>query len=652
MLSLRVAFVSGSLALGLLACGDSKKPGLEQDDVPSTVSDGGTKKPDARKDAGVAPGTKRDSSTAPSTTPMGSNSPAPFELMKVDDCGDDNPGKLSKGDIEKLKAGGELGQADILYPYDKTVFPRGLKAPELMWSGATGKSVYLSIRSTYFEYDGCLAAAADGTLQIPQEVWDNAGKQTLGPNTPFEVNLTVLSSGKVVGPISRKITIAQATLNGSIYYNSYNSRVGAMGGSGGLGGGLLGGLGGGFGGGGGGSVLRIKPGKDAEFFVRQGACTGCHAVSANGERLITKDLGGGNDGLVYAIDTDTAPNPPSTRGTPNGAFVGLSPDGKLFINTAIQNRVGPNTTGAAGTPRNNIDSVLTETDTGTVVANSGVPTTALMPTFSPDGKHLAFNDFAKGGGRGIHIMDFDSTARTASNEKQLFAGDSYAGWPFLLPDNGAVIFTVGDSANFTGNGVGVNGFTVRGPRSDLMIVDATTGKATLLARAMGFETPADADSDNTYLPFGAEELHQHYYPTVSPVAAGGYFWVFFDSVRHYGNKGLHRQLWGAAIAIQHEGTEFNSEDGLYGKDPSYPAFYLPGQELETANHRAFTALDPCLADGEACETGINCCSGFCTNGVCGPPLGCSNRDNACETDDDCCDKNDKCINNFCGQVIL
>ena len=95
----------------------------------------------------------------------------------------------------------------------------------------------------------------------------------------------------------------------------------------------------------------------------------------------------------------------------------------------------------------------------------------------------------------------------------------------------------------------------------------------------------------------------NYFPTVSPVAAGGYFWLFFDSVRHYGNLGVQRQLWGAAIDI--------AADGSYAVDRSHPAFYLPGQELGTGNHRAFAALDPCKKDGDSCTSGIDCCGGFC-----------------------------------------
>ena len=90
---------------------------------------------------------------------------------------------------------------------------------------------------------------------------------------------------------------------------------------------------------------------------------------------------------------------------------------------------------------------------------------------------------------------------------------------------------------------------------------------------------------------------------MSPVAAGGYFWVFFDSVRHYGKLGLQRQLWGAAIDI-------SRRRHLHAR-PSHPAFYLPGQEFGTGNHRAFAALDPCKKDGDKCTSGIDCCGGFC-----------------------------------------
>ena len=89
---------------------------------------------------------------------------------------------------------------------------------------------------------------------------------------------------------------------------------------------------------------------------------------------------------------------------------------------------------------------------------------------------------------------------------------------------------------------------------------------------MGFATPSEYASNTTGLPVrGQRGAAFQLYPTVLPVAAGGYFWVFFDSTT----------------------------------GPSHPAFYVTGQEFGTGNHRAFAALDPWRADGDSCTSGVD-----------------------------------------------
>jgi hypothetical protein len=182
--------------------------------------------------------------------------------------------------------------------------------------------------------------------------------------------------------------------------------------------------------------------------------------------------------------------------------------------------------------------------------------------------------------------------------------------------------------------------------SDLHIVDVDTGAVTVLAKAMGFATPGDFSRNVSYLPFGDNDTHHNYYPTISPVAAGGYFWIFFDSVRNYGNLGIGRQLWGTAIDIR--------PNGGYVTDPSHPPFYVEGQEFTTTNHRAFAALEVCRPNAEACSSGIDCCTGFCANDRCAPPptTGCAQRDERCASTSDCCVSSDYCINGFCALVEL
>jgi hypothetical protein len=126
----------------------------------------------------------------------------------------------------------------------------------------------------------------------------------------------------------------------------------------------------------------------------------------------------------------------------------------------------------------------------------------------------------------------------------------------------------------------------------------------------------------------------------------------FTSRRTYGNKltgdeGQTKRLWVSAFDV-------NAVDG---QDPTHPAFYLAGQELNSGNSRGFWALDPCKADGLDCSSGDECCNGFCNPTgdppmfKCGPPDGqCSDEFEACTTAADCCDAALECIGGKCTAV--
>jgi hypothetical protein len=579
------------------------------------------------------------------TKPVGTGG-APQGPVSIDECLPVNPAGVDAATVQKLQAGsGSAGNLRLLNPYDGTVFPRGLIAPLLMWDGGGAADlVYLHIKASSFEYKGCLKPTAAGQLQVPQAIWDQAAAKTGGQSDPFTVELTTSSGGTATGPVSEKITIAQATLKGSIFYNSYSSlmvkpsvpSVGIFTG-------------------GSGAVLRIVPGKKAEAFLGQTQCTGCHSVSANGTRMVANDKSPTtSSGASYPITLGGAPNPtPIAPNAADGSFVGMYPDGSLYVSNAHPGQaMGPRAgfLGSQGAET----AALHETDTGNVIAGSGVPTGTMTPMFSPDGSLLAFNDYAINGGHGLAVMTFDKASRTASAYKKVFEATdgTFPAWPFFLPDQKGLVFAVGTAADFSGMAIGLNLGGLTPVSSDLYVLDLASGATKLLARAAGFASDQDAQGGKTYLPFGPEELHHNFYPTVSPVAAGGYFWVFFDSFRHYGNTHTNtmvRQLWGAAVDI--------SPTGAYTADPSHPAFYITGQEDVAGNHRAFTALDPCKKDGDTCTTGIDCCGGFCTDGSCRPPpppaMGpqCAHTDESCASGMPCCNAKDRCIAGFCGQIL-
>jgi len=565
----------------------------------------------------------------PNLTPAGGS----IEPILIDDCGPGNASGVSDADIQLLMAVG-TGPLRMLYPYDATVFPRGLLAPLLMWEGDDADAVYVHIKSTHFEYHGCLIPTGPNQVEIPQSVWEDAGARTLGTGDPYSIELSTISGGVTAGPVVIQVTIAQATIKGSIYYNSYSSALGGLGGN----------------------VLRIPPGGIAEAFVSN-ECNGCHSVSADGSRLISQTLGAG--GRAYQLTAGGATNPPAMPGAQRIAYAALYPDGSRYLagyadGTTEVARAA--LTGAGAPPA----AQLFETDTGNMRTATGVPDGAMMPTFSPDGSLLVFTDLALNAAHGLAIVDYDVTTHTGSGYRVLHEDANLRpGWPFVLPDNGGVIFIKTNGGDFSGEGAGLLGLVGLGPIGDLFVVDLDTGTTNILAQAMGYNTPQDAATDNTYLPFGASELHKNYFPTVSPVAAGGYFWVLFDAVRNYGNLGVQRQLWVTAVSI--------SPNRDYTTDRSHPAFYLPGQEFGTGNHRAFAALDACVQDGDDCLTGIDCCGGFCfitddlpefamPIGTCNSePPSCARKDERCAGDVDCCAPEpgqpaDSCIAGYCAFI--
>ncbi len=569
----------------------------------------------------------------------------PGEGVLINDCKSGAAG-LTDAQIDALKKGGDLQGSRLLYPYDGTVFPRGLEGPQLMWElNPKADAVYLHIKSKGFEYEGCLKPSADNAVIVPKKVWQQAGVKTRGLEAPFAVELSLLAGNTAVGPLKQSWTIARATIKGSIYYNSYLSTSG---------GGIPGG-----------KVFRIPPGGKFEPFSAV-ECNGCHSVSANGARMTSQTLAtlpGFPVGRTYNIEDGTAKPLASPTTAP---YTALYPDGSVYVQPSLGFDVARTllSTNTAAALLPDLNAALYETDTGKLIENSGIPQGALMPSFSSDGSLLVFTDNGRDADE-IGMVSFDIKAKKASDYRSLYKdpADTRPGWPFILPDNKGVIFVRG-GGDFSGNGAGVfGGFGADfGPYSELFSLDIKTGKATVLARAMGFHTAEDATAGKTYMPFGNADIKKAYFPTVSPVAAGGFFWVFYDAVRHYGNLGQQRALWGTAIEI--------SPEGDYSVDRSHPPFYIPGQELNTGNHRAFTALDPCKADGDKCTSGVDCCGGYCTFpedegefteervGTCASNVKeCSSIDERCRVDTDCCPGADGkqealCISGYCSILLL
>jgi hypothetical protein len=598
--------------------------------------------------AGGAPSAGGDTgSTTDSGVPPGQKTPVTIN---------ENPGNLDPGTQQQLQGGGSSG-AQILYPYDGTVFPVGLLPPTIQWQQSGGAdAVYLHIKGKWFEYQGFFGSSANLQLTIPANAWKTAGEQSDGAVDPYSVEITIKSGASIIGPVKETLIFAQGKLKGQLFYNTYTSAKA----------------------GDNGAVMRLVLGAaQPDVFLTDtgvvpfGPCWSCHSLSANGAMLVAQhhQYPGGP---YWSSSFDLVANPqlkPPALATLQGTNVdemGLGavyPDGSKVLTMGSPS----STSGQLLFPDGQYNvpamlgpmpSHLLDTRTGTALpVNGWTVQYAMMPSFSPDGSKVVFNWFEDSQGHSLAVADFDTNTNTFSNIHVVYKNPNlWPGWPWITPDNKEVVFVLGNADDF------VSAYPSRPipASSDLWTVDIANpnGQARQLARANGYKT----NGGPTYLPQPNRDEHVSYFPTMSPIAAGGYFWVFFTSRRTYGNtitqpvdQAITKKIWV---------TAYNIRTGDVIADPSNPPFYLPGQEDVSGNIRAFAALEPCHADGASCETGVDCCGQHCYQGKCQlpppppppkpheppPPPPCSQLDEGCNADADCCDSSAVCISHYCSLI--
>jgi hypothetical protein len=571
------------------------------------------------------------------------------------------PGGLSSSQSTALMKGGS-GSAALkwLYPYDGTVFPGGISAPILQWSqSGTPDGIYVHLHSMLYDYQGCFKGTNPGRLALDQVEWATAYAQSKGISDPVTVELSTVTGGTVTGPIKESWTFAKGSLKGSIYYNTYNSTIA----------------------GNNGAVMVLAAGAtqptallNIPGVVPTGPCISCHSLSADGSMLAAQKHfypgglttpGSMSFNLLKGVGMSMNPTPLASDMTDDWGFSAVYPDGSLLLSagelasstsvTAVFPVANTNNPGMIGP----VNAMMFDTTSGSKITFTGLgDAAAMMPMFSPDGKKVVYNDISNDGGHALVTQDFDKTTHTFSNTKVIYKdANNYPGWPFFTPDGLSVVFVMGPSSNFAS--IPPASFSSIGPvqasatdvtTSDLYIVSlATPGTAQALDQANGIK------NGTSYLPFGARDQHLSFYPTVMPVSAGGYFWVFFTSRRQFGNLMVDatnnnavpdpifhsetKKIWAAAISI-----------GATG-DPSHPAFEFPGQELTSGNIRAFAVLSPCKGDGATCESGVDCCGGSCTTGMkCGVPMTCAMDGDKCTDAIPCCDTSEQCFGGYCGFI--
>jgi hypothetical protein len=562
-----------------------------------------------------------------------------------------------------------------LYPYDATVWPRGMLAPLLMWDWSMGDAdaikIELATTSGSFTWSGTFAKPP--ILQqtggkfvrhpIPQDIWQIA-TETAGGATPsgavdnLTVKLTVVKGGVGYGPIAETWTVAPARLTGTIYYNSYGTNLaknygGAVGGNHQFGG----------------AVLSIRVGDTGPKLAagNDNDCRVCHSVAAKGSRLVVQR--GDNYSASSVYDLTPAGNTESALAT-GATFPAVAPDGSFMLS-----------------PSGAILPLPNDSNPPAVTGLSSVATDLGTPAFSPDGKRVVFNPMAGPGvsapGRQLIVMDYAANAFSNAVTVHDDSGqpaDVRPGWPAFFPDGSSVVFEHQSKQGADGGGGAL--YTRKGAKGQIAWTSAAaSGSLTALNQLNGLDAAGTPYLPKLPAPYNlgctadglsvggmdadhGDDPNLNYEPTVNPVASGGYAWVVFTSRRLYGNEAVippfcsdprgvdlvqnitTKKLWVAAI-------DLNQKAGV---DASHPAFYLPAQELLAGNARGFWVLDPCRSDGDSCLTGDQCCNGYCEpNGMSGalvcsnmpPNNNCSKLQEKCTTASDCCDQTAVCVNGFC-----
>ena len=426
-----------------------------------------------------------------------------------------NPGNVAPGTQSQLTGGGTADAAFAwVYPYDGTVFARGIGAPVLQTSDAFD-AAYLHIMLNGLDYQGFYGASSPGRITLTPALWQSI-TETATAGAPVKVAITKISGGMVTGPVTQTWTVAQGNLRGTIYYNSYNSQIA----------------------GNTGAIMSLRPGQASPNVVVAG-CRVCHTVSADGSTMVSANepTSGTATDSVWNLKADAGAGYQAPNRT--WVFGALYPDGSKFLNYgAIQNVGNPDAPWAPDVrgvgQHGNLPITLYNTTTGAVIASTGLTAapSAMMPTFSADGKMIAFTHYDLDQGHTVAVMDFDNATNTFSNLRDVatLSATQYVGWVAITPDDNFVFFAAGTHIEYStisdSPGDTTYPANCQDPTSDLYIAHIPS-MTNALANQLNGKTAAGV----SYMPF-PDDVDLNFEPTILPEAVGGYFWVVFTSRRN------------------------------------------------------------------------------------------------------------------------
>lgn len=468
------------------------------------------------------------------------------------------------------KFGGAAGDAShapsLVYPADGVLVPPNMGTLEFHFIPGAGNSLFeltfVSGDVNLKVYATCTALGGGCVYSPDDATWKKlAGAARGGDVVSYSIRGTDGAGGVVGASGAQRISFAEEDLKGGLYY--WNAGAGA--------------------------TMRYEfgvSGKKGETFLNAASagvptCVGCHELSIKGDKIAEGYSIPAPSGFnVYDVATKTA----LFKKTGTGNFFAWSPDGdRLLASTGSK-------------------MVLLDGATGAQI--SAVANQASMMTWSPDGATIVYAKEAAasplGGGKpGVSQGSLETLKWNGSVVAKGVTLVPYDGqnnyYPAFSPDSNFVAFNRSPS----------NHDSYDAPDALVYVVKATGGAPIQLAKA----SPSGGRGDSW----------PKWTPTVQKHQGHPLFWVTFSSRRPYGLR-LNTatpttdalgtaQIWMAAI----DPTQIAA-----GKDPSFPAFWLPFQNIGSGNHIAQWVL---TVSRKPCKTYSDCAGDeTCANDLCVPAI--------------------------------